>query len=706
MEIQDFAEKVLFTDNLEEKLTFPSVIHDTPSRPSIVSPDSPGRPVDLKFKGRQDPSVQFPKADNLGKESNRAILLHFLANHELLAVELMALALLKFPDAPAEFRAGLVRTLRDEQIHTRMYMSRLQDWGIKFGSISVNRSFWAMVAPMTTPLDYVSRLSLTFEQANLDYTRFYANCFSRLEDLKTSRLLEKVHQDEIGHVRYGLKWFRKWKNSSHDDWHAYERQLLYPLSPRRAKGLFFNRQSRIEAGLEKTYIDELEVFSQSKGRPPTVFHLNLFAEEFVASDGKFQPNKQQKNQLRDLGSLAQFLSRQDDVVLLHQLPDKSFLRKLCQLGIQLPQFKTIDSLTSKESTSFKDRRFNRIRPWAWSPESYSLFDPLFTHCNHPPEPSTWNVIQKKLFAKESGCNVLLQWLENQEHNPSFCPVEVVGKRATSEKQALEIIQDYRREGWSKLVVKQDFGMAGKHMIRLWEPELLPAQIQWIRRTLQSEIPVIIEPWLTRVLDFSAQWDFGPEGMRWRGLTRNHIDNRGLFKGIIVQKNFGNGLSSELKRFLLSQGQKKGWFFEMLNDLKPTLEDHLGKLNHEGPVGIDGFVYLDQENRFRIKPIVEINARFTMGRMALELKRIVQFGKRFYFGILSRNRIQKLGYSDFSEFVAIQENKFPIELASDAAGRILKGFLPLNSPSQAVASLAFLQVNGDLQELLPEFNHRV
>ena len=45
-------------------------------------------------------------------------------------LELMALALLKFPDAPESFRTGLLNTLKEEQIHTRIYMHRMKQCGL------------------------------------------------------------------------------------------------------------------------------------------------------------------------------------------------------------------------------------------------------------------------------------------------------------------------------------------------------------------------------------------------------------------------------------------------------------------------------------------------------------------------------------------------------------------------------------------------
>lgn len=47
----------------------------------------------------------------------------------------MALALLKFPDAPASFGRGLLETLRDEQTRPRLYMHRMEQCGIKFGEL-------------------------------------------------------------------------------------------------------------------------------------------------------------------------------------------------------------------------------------------------------------------------------------------------------------------------------------------------------------------------------------------------------------------------------------------------------------------------------------------------------------------------------------------------------------------------------------------
>ena len=107
MELRELAEQVLFSTTLEQKLQCPLNITDQRPGTALIAPATPGRPVQLSFKSRGSGQGEFPGAHRLENEVERGRLLHFFANHELLATELMALALLKFPDAPAAFRRFL-----------------------------------------------------------------------------------------------------------------------------------------------------------------------------------------------------------------------------------------------------------------------------------------------------------------------------------------------------------------------------------------------------------------------------------------------------------------------------------------------------------------------------------------------------------------------------------------------------------------------
>ena len=93
---------------------------------SFSLPDAPGRPEELKITNKVVRS-NFPGVNKLDDDRERGKMLHFLANHEMLAAELMALVLLKFPDAPAEYRRGVYESMREEQMHTLMYLRRMKE---------------------------------------------------------------------------------------------------------------------------------------------------------------------------------------------------------------------------------------------------------------------------------------------------------------------------------------------------------------------------------------------------------------------------------------------------------------------------------------------------------------------------------------------------------------------------------------------------
>ena len=76
-----------------------AIIDEHPG-PALARPAAPGRPAELRFKPQGSGKRNFPACIDSNEERERGRLLHFFANHELLATELMALVLLRFPEAP------------------------------------------------------------------------------------------------------------------------------------------------------------------------------------------------------------------------------------------------------------------------------------------------------------------------------------------------------------------------------------------------------------------------------------------------------------------------------------------------------------------------------------------------------------------------------------------------------------------------------
>jgi uncharacterized ferritin-like protein (DUF455 family) len=257
MELRVFAERVLLSESIEEKLLAlePCATDSNPG--AAWRAEVPGRPERLRFAGRKQ-APAMPPPQSFRHPEKRALAHHIMANHELQALEVMAFTLCAFPDAPAEFRLGLAAIMADEQRHTRMHIERAAVLGLQFGAVPVNGYFWDKAREFTSVLDYLAGLPLTFEGGNLDHTLEFAEAFEVAGDPRSAALMRVIHRDEIEHVRFGLDWLRKLKPPEQSDWEAYVSHLHWPLKPEKSKGKIFHQQPRREAGMSEEFLIQLE----------------------------------------------------------------------------------------------------------------------------------------------------------------------------------------------------------------------------------------------------------------------------------------------------------------------------------------------------------------------------------------------------------------------------------------------------------------
>lgn len=715
MELRDFAEQVLFARTIAEKLRCPDVLTDDHPGPALAVPESPGRPAELAFKGAGAVRAEFPPVHRLGDDRTRGQLLHFFANHELLATELMALVLLRFPDAPAAFRRGVLQTLKDEQEHTRMYQERMRQCGIELGELPVSGYFWRMISPMQSPLDFVTGLSLTFEQANLDFCRHFSRGFTEAGDAVTAGLLDRIYRDEIAHVAHGLKWFRRWKDPGASDWDAYCHQLRFPLSPTRARGISFNVEGRQSAGLDPSFIARLNVHSTSRGRTPGIFLFNPFTEERIARGSGFVPGRAVKALAHDLTNLPQFLARQDDVVLVEQRPSVEFLSGLKQAGFPLPEFVELKEGRVASDDPLRQRKLGSFRPWAWGPDSADVLDPLRPQLTGAGSaaPPRFSGELSALYSKSWSADFLRSSLPLLEAGAGeLCPEtpladwvgssEVAGVTVRNGDDAFARIDAIRRSGHHRIVLKEPFGVAGRNMIRLWEPTILESQKRWLERALASGHGVVVEPWLERVLDFSVQLEMGAAGLKLEGFTGLRNDLKGQFQSNWTGPRSHRKPPAELFEHLPETGPAHGRINRLYAALIALLEPRLREWGFSGPLGIDAFVYRHPDGRCRLKPVVEINPRYTMGRLTLELMRQVAPGRSGVFRLVSRATATAAGCPGFTEYARCITGRFPLEMGGEPVERIRSGVLCLNDPSLATACLAVLHVGPQTpaESLLP------
>lgn len=682
MELREFALRVLLSDSLEEKLAAPaeSLTDDDPG-PALLTPEAPGRPVALRMALRGD-RVELPPERELHRDEPRAVLLHLFANHELLATELMALAILKFPDAPRAFRRALVQTLKEEQIHTRLYMERIARCGLTFGDLPVNGFFWRHVSGMESPLDYVSRLSLTFEQANLDYSRHFSGVFARLGDTDTAALMQRIYEDEIGHVGCGLRWFRKWKQSGESDWEAWKKVLHFPLSPARARGnVPFNAEGRRRAGLDDQFIASLEVFAQSRGRTPGVFLFNPCAERcaLTRDAGAARTDRTTAGMARDLDLLPLLLCHEEDVVLVQRRPSDDHLRSLKAAGLHSADFEVLDvSSRIARDSQLRRRKLSALRPWGWSADSAAILEPLAGKSHAIP----WNEAVRTLYAKTTAAALLAGLREEMPQAAALA-----GTSAVSRDETVSAIAAWLENGHASVIIKAPWSLAGRAMLRVTALPLPETQVSWIDSTLTEQGSLVVEPWLDRIADFSVHYDVIPDHPpKLRGMVRLHNDSGGRFIACTAARRFSRLLPPEAARFLHESRTEE--FYE---DVLPRhLAAVIGDSGLRGWLGVDAFLHRDAAGGMLLRPVVEINPRCTMGRITLEARRFAAPESPVAWRIYYQRHVREAGCRTLAEFAARIRAQHPVVMEQ---GRLLSGAVCVNDPATAEKFLGVLYAGG-------------
>ncbi len=250
-----YAKQILLGGTLEDKLLDVPVVWT--SWESFEIPKAPGRVGIMAFSERQQ---KFPK--NLFGIQQRAQALHSFANHELLAIEMMATALLIYPHQDEEsvrFKKGILSALKDEQKHLSMYIKRINELGYSFGDFPLNDFFWRQMEKLKTPSQYMAMMALTFEAANLDFAQYYKNIFKDVGDHETEKIMEIVLEDEITHVAFGVHWMKRWKGDE-SLWKYYRDSLPFPLTPARSKGIGFDATLHAKAMNDDNFICELKLY--------------------------------------------------------------------------------------------------------------------------------------------------------------------------------------------------------------------------------------------------------------------------------------------------------------------------------------------------------------------------------------------------------------------------------------------------------------
>jgi hypothetical protein len=215
---------------------------------------------------------------------------------------------------------------------------------------------------------------------------------------------------------------------------------------------------------------------------------------------------------------------------------------------------------------------------------------------------------------------------------------------SSEEEARRWMKSFEGEK----VFKNCFGVSGGGHVRI--PHDHHKLVSFLRREFHKKLPVIAEPWVKRSLDFSTQWIIhSAEKIEYVGSTICLNDERGKYSG------------NQTGDVDLLFGKNRYQLDKHLEIAKPILYK-MGHMGFFGHVGIDAMLYNDDV----LHPIVEINARKTMGWFCIQMQKryfpkqliTVSYGKNGKQGNLLPHVVSKPSGDTlaFSTHLTIRENQ--------------------------------------------------
>ena len=205
--------------------------------------------------------------------------------------------------------------------------------------------------------------------------------------------------------------------------------------------------------------------------------------------------------------------------------------------------------------------------------------------------------------------------------PDVAVVEMINRRRWSHGQELEMglqpeagrlietFEDCRAilsQGppiGTSWIVKADLGASGRHQLRMNAGQVQAGRASWLADCLERDGLVLIEPWLDAVCECSLQFEIGADGTStFLGVTELLTGESGGYLGT----RFGPSVAARL-------GGDVG---ELVATVRPVVE-RASRMGYVGPLGVDAMRYRAASGETLWRPLQDINARFTMGRCALE-----------------------------------------------------------------------------------------
>ncbi|HSP99196.1 MAG TPA: DUF455 family protein [Candidatus Dormibacteraeota bacterium] len=130
-------------------------------------------------------------------------------NQEVQTLEVAALCLVDFPDAPWELRMELARQCWDEARHAELMYHHLKELGGWKGMYPIANLDWSVVAMLDSLPARLAVQHRTFEAGSLDIEVAAVPMLRDMGHDGHAEMTDAIEADEIQHVRFANEWLKR-----------------------------------------------------------------------------------------------------------------------------------------------------------------------------------------------------------------------------------------------------------------------------------------------------------------------------------------------------------------------------------------------------------------------------------------------------------------------------------------------------------------
>lgn len=260
--------------------------------------------------------------------------------------------------------------------------------------------------------------------------------------------------------------------------------------------------------------------------------------------------------------------------------DTLILENPSENTLQFAQKQGVELITTNSKVKQEGKLFT---PWGWTASAIQLGNKLGAIVNAP----SLDLI-KKVNSKIFSFNLEQEW-----------GIALKGSAVANNFDELKaIVATICPNPDDKWVIKSPMGVAARERVLGRGASLNNAATIWVERQFKRGEQLIFQPWLEVIREYGTTMYIQPDGkVEIIGISDLQTNGAGTGVGYLLGRKVDDGRLAELKQIAERTGKR------------------LFQEGYTGPVGIDAL-----EHSKGLHPLLEINARYTMGFVAVAVEK--------------------------------------------------------------------------------------